>query len=155
CGAIVVLLLVRLVPAFDHAHLGRVALAATAGALAYTGIQWTQGLPELPNSFANLPAFDNYTLYLRLLLLRVSAATMVFTILTGIPGRDDSGDFYVLLLRATLGMMLMASANHLLMVFVAVEMASLPSYAMAGFLKGRRQSSEAAVKYVVYGGGAS
>src|SRR5262249_17051074 len=41
------------------------------------------------------------------------------------------------------------------MVFVAVEMASLPSYALAGFLKGRRQSSEAALKYVVYGGGAS
>jgi NADH-quinone oxidoreductase subunit N len=34
-------------------------------------------------------------------------------------------------------------------------MASLPSYALAGFLKGRRQSSEASLKYVVYGGGAS
>src|SRR6476646_4201575 len=34
-------------------------------------------------------------------------------------------------------------------------MTSLPSYALAGFLKGRRQSSEAALKYVVYGGGAS
>ena len=52
-------------------------------------------------------------------------------------------------------MMLMASANHLLMVFIGVEMASLPSYALAGFLKGRRLSSEAALKYVVYGGGAA
>src|SRR5207244_9758621 len=39
--------------------------------------------------------------------------------------------------------------------YIGVEMASLPSYALAGFLKGRRQSSEAALKYVVYGGGAS
>src|SRR5213078_1141582 len=45
--------------------------------------------------------------------------------------------------------------NHLLLVYIAIEMASLPSYALAGFLKGRRQSSEAALKYVVYGGGAS
>jgi NADH-quinone oxidoreductase subunit N len=52
-------------------------------------------------------------------------------------------------------MSLMASANHLMMVFIGVEMASLPSYALAGFLKGRRQSSEAALKYVVYGGAAS
>src|SRR5437879_7785999 len=52
-------------------------------------------------------------------------------------------------------MSLMASATHLLMVFIGVEMASLPSYALAGFLKGKRQSSEAALKYVVYGGGAS
>ncbi len=75
--------------------------------------------------------------------------------MTGIPDREDSADFYCLLLGATLGMMLMASANHLLMIYLAVEMASLPSYALAGFLKGRRQSSEAALKYVVYGGGAS
>jgi NADH-quinone oxidoreductase subunit N len=40
-------------------------------------------------------------------------------------------------------------------VFIGVEMASLPSYALAGFLKGRRQSSEASLKYVVYGGGAA
>src|SRR3954468_46910 len=120
CGAIVVLLLARLVPAFDHVHLGGVALAATAGALAYTGVQWAQDLPDVPNSFANLLAFDNYTLYLRMLLLGVCAATIVFTTLTGIPDREDSGDFYVLLLGATLGMLLMAAANHLLMVFVAV-----------------------------------
>ena len=56
---------------------------------------------------------------------------------------------------ATLGMSLMASASNLLMVFMTVEMASLPSYALAGFLKGRRQSSEAALKYVVYGAAAS
>jgi NADH-quinone oxidoreductase subunit N len=41
------------------------------------------------------------------------------------------------------------------MVFIAVEMASLPSYALAGFLKGKRISSEAALKYVVYGGGSA
>jgi NADH-quinone oxidoreductase subunit N len=52
-------------------------------------------------------------------------------------------------------MAIMASANHLMMVFIGIEMASLPSYALAGFLKGRRRSSEASLKYVVYGGGAA
>src|SRR5207237_294153 len=64
-------------------------------------------------------------------------------------------DFYTLLLGAVVGMSIMASANHLLMVFMGVEMASVPSYALAGFLKGNRSSSEAALKYVVYGGGAA
>jgi NADH-quinone oxidoreductase subunit N len=41
------------------------------------------------------------------------------------------------------------------MIYIGVEMASLPSYALAGFLKGKRQSSEASLKYVVYGGAAS
>src|SRR6185369_7602887 len=60
-----------------------------------------------------------------------------------------------LLLGAVLGMALMSMSTHLLMVFIAIEMASLPSYALAGFLKGKRQASEAALKYVVYGGGAA
>src|SRR5262249_49933188 len=81
--------------------------------------------------------------------------TIWLTLITRIPDREDSADFHVLLLGATLGMMIMAEANHLLMMYIGVEMASLPSYGLAGFLKGRRQSSEAALKYVVYGGGAS
>jgi NADH-quinone oxidoreductase subunit N len=52
-------------------------------------------------------------------------------------------------------MCLMASANHLLTVFLAVEMASVPSYVLAGLLKGRRVASEAALKYSVYGAGAA
>ena len=74
---------------------------------------------------------------------------------TGLPDAADSADFVTLVLGGALGMMLMASANHLLMVFLAVEMASLPSYVLAGFLKGKGRSSEAALKYVVYGAAAS
>lgn len=99
--------------------------------------------------------FDGFTVFFRIFLCAFTAMTIWLTRLTGIPDAEDSPDFYTLLLGATVGMSLMASANHLLMVYIAVEMASLPSYAMAGFLKGRRQSSEASLKYVVYGAGAS
>ena len=71
------------------------------------------------------------------------------------PIATTAPDIYTLVLGATLGMCIMASANHLLMVFLGVEMASVPSYALAGLLKGRRQSSEAALKYAVYGAGAA
>ena len=49
----------------------------------------------------------------------------------------------------------MVSANHLLMVFLAVEMASVPSYALAGIMRGQRPASEAALKYSIYGAGAA
>ena len=52
-------------------------------------------------------------------------------------------------------MCLMASANHLLTLFLGVEMASVPSYVLAGIVKGRRRASEAALKYAVYGAGAA
>ena len=69
------------------------------------------------------------------------------------PDNEDGPDFYTLLIGSTIGMMVATSANHLLMLFLGVEMMSVPSYVMVGFLKGRRSSSEAALKYVVYGAG--
>ncbi|MFM8705123.1 MAG: NADH-quinone oxidoreductase subunit N, partial [Planctomycetia bacterium] len=89
------------------------------------------------------------------LLMGFLALYIPFTKVSGIPDHEDGADFYTLVLGATLGMCLMASANHLLMVFMAVEMASVPSYALAGLLKGRKASSEAALKYAVYGAGAA
>src|SRR5262245_53595046 len=80
---------------------------------------------------------------------------VILTLVTGVPDADAATDVYTLVLGATIGMCLMASANHLLMVFMSVKMASVPSYALAGLLKGRRQSSEAALKYAIYGAGAA
>jgi NADH-quinone oxidoreductase subunit N len=166
CGTIVLLLLIRLFGRFNALHLGPVALVLTLYALWVSWSQWTQSMyydprllldnhPKVLQIFNGLLVYDNFTIFLRLFLLGFAALLIWLSLLTGIPDREDSADFYCLLLGATLGMSIMASANHLLMVFIGVEMASLPSYALAGFLKGRRQSSEASLKYVVYGGGAS
>jgi NADH-quinone oxidoreductase subunit N len=105
--------------------------------------------------FTGLLLFDPFTVYFRIFLLLFLLFVEWLTVVSGIPDQEDAPDFYVLLLGSTLGMLLMASANHLLMVFLAVEMTSVPSYAMVGFLKGRRAGSEAALKYVVYGAGAA
>jgi NADH-quinone oxidoreductase subunit N len=165
CGTIVLLLLLRLFRALDRVHLGGAALGLTLLALFIALCQWFgwfehaadprgRDVPSL-RLFTGLLVYDNFTIFLRVFLLSFAALVIWLSGLTGIPDREDSADFYCLLLGATLGMALMASANHLLMVFIAVEMASLPSFALAGFLKGRRQSSEAALKYVVYGGGSA
>ncbi|MGE5193423.1 MAG: NADH-quinone oxidoreductase subunit N [Deltaproteobacteria bacterium] len=105
--------------------------------------------------FTGLLLYDPFTAFFRIFLLLFLLFVEYLTVVSGIPDQEDAPDFYVLLLGSTLGMMLMASANHLLMIFLAVEMTSVPSYAMVGFLKGRRASSEAALKYVVYGAGAA
>jgi NADH-quinone oxidoreductase subunit N len=165
CGTIVILLVIRLFPRFDRRHLGWVALVLTLYALFLSWMQWEHapGYDPRPHFVANQPLnlfsglliFDNFSIFLKLFLLGFTALVILLCLITGIPDRDDSADFFCLLLGATLGMSVMASANHLLMVFIGIEMASVPSYALAGFLKGRRQSSEASLKYVVYGGGAA
>lgn len=105
--------------------------------------------------FTGLLVYDGLTLFLRVFLLLFLMLVVALTILSGIPDSEDGPDFYTLLLGSTVGMLLMVSANHLLILFLGIEMTSVPSYAMVGFLKGRRLSSEAALKYVVYGAGAA
>ncbi len=166
CGTIVLLLLLRLFSRFDRRHLGWVALVLTFYALLVAFNQWINdrhydprhqfGVPYRPlELFGGLLVYDNFTVFLKLFLFGFTTLVILLNLLTGIPDREDSADFFCLLLGATLGMSIMASSNHLLMIFLGIEMASVPSYALAGFLKGRRQSSEASLKYVVYGGGAA
>jgi NADH-quinone oxidoreductase subunit N len=119
------------------------------------GVNEVSGTDQSTPLFSRLIVYDRLTIFTRMFLLAFTALIIWLTLLTGIPDREDSADFHCLLLGSIVGMSLMASANHLLMVYIGIEMASLPSYALAGFLKGRRQSSEAALKYVVYGGGAA
>lgn len=105
--------------------------------------------------FGGMLMHDPFGLFFRLGLLLFLVLVVSLTVLTGIPDNEDGPDFYTLLLGSTVGMLLAVSANHLLMMFLAVEMMSVPSYAMVGFLKGQRRASEAALKYVVYGAGAA
>jgi len=100
-------------------------------------------------AFSGLLVYDYFTVFVRVFLYSFTALLIWLSLLTGVPDREDSADFYCLLLGATLGMAFMASSVHLLMIFIAIEMASLPSYALAGFLKGRRQSGEAALNHAL------
>lgn len=103
--------------------------------------------------FTGLLVHDPFALFFRLGLSLFVVFVVALTILTGIPDDDDGQDFYTLLLGATLGMMMAVGSNHLLMLFLSVEMMSVPSYALVAFQKGRKSASEAALKYVIYGAG--
>jgi NADH-quinone oxidoreductase subunit N len=165
CATILAMLFLRLFKGLDRLHMGSLAIAGIIAALVAAIRQWSPldpasvtpggGWPVRDNVFGGMLANDSLSVFARIFLIAATGLIAWLSLLTGIPDREDSSDFYTLLLGATIGMCVMASANHLLMVFIGVEMASLPSYALAGFMKGRRQSSEAALKYVVYGGGAS
>src|SRR5690242_19563559 len=121
CVGIVLLLLLRLLRIFDRLHLGGVALAVSLAALAAAIGQWRgeygfESLSQLGGSlplFSGLLVYDNFTIFLRVFLLVFTALIVWLTMLTGIPDREDSADFYCLLFGATLGMCLMSSANHL------------------------------------------
>ena len=90
-----------------------------------------------------------------LLLFVMGVVLMWFSTTADTMHEGDGPEFFVLLVGATLGMSLMASASNLLMLFMAVEMASLPSYVLAGFRKTHRVGAEASLKYVLFGAATS
>ena len=163
---IILLLLCRMLPLLRRLDSGLIAFGGVCFAAWYAYVDFT-GLGGLPGEailrtaggrqelFGGLLVFDAFTAFLRMVLTGFLLLYVLLTKLSGIPDREDGADFYSLVLGSSLGMCLMASANHLLMVFMAVEMASVPSYVLAGMLKGRPASSEAALKYAVYGAGAA
>lgn len=67
----------------------------------------------------------------------------------------ERGEYYVLLLLSIVGMMLMAAAADLIMVFLALELLSIPLYVLAGIAVPRPDSEEAALKYFLLGAFAS
>ena len=158
CGTILLLLGLRVFDRLARIPTWLVALAGCGVAL-WLSVPWQSlaagKLPEPVEIFTGMLVIDSLTLFFRFMLLLFAILFIVFTRISGIPDRHDAPDFYTLVLGATLGMLLMAEANHLLVIFLAVEMASVPSYVLAGMLKGRRRSSEAALKYSVYGAGAA
>ena len=159
CATILIILTVRVFRRprfFDDAFV--LALVGVGTALYFAlppGGFATAGEIHAQEIFSGLLIYDTLTIYIRCLLLFFAVLFILLTKLTGLVTMEDSPDILCLVLGATLGFCVMASANHLLTVFMGVEMASVPSYVMAGILKGRPRSSEAALKYAVYGAGAA
>jgi NADH-quinone oxidoreductase subunit N len=156
CATIVVLLLVRVfkggeyIPSFLLALVGTI--AALVLALPEQGLSSWQSLGR-HELFDGMLVYDSLTAFTRVFLLAFAVLFIILSRLTGIADAKDGQDYYTLVLGSTLGMSLMASSNHLMMLFMSVEMASVPSYVLAGIVKGRQRSSEAALKYAVYGAG--
>lgn len=149
---VLLLLFLRMFRGSSRLHLGGIAFG---GALAALVSLWA---PELgfwnlaPGSaaFTGLLQLDPASQYLRTLIVLGTLLLVVLSRITAFPTLDDDADFYTLLLGSTVGLMLLVTANHLAMIFLALEMASLPSYVLSGFRKDRR-GSEAALKYVLFG----
>lgn len=156
CAVIMLLLLVRLFDGKQRLDLWFVAIAGSVVSFLFSQ-PWLVcgGGVERTEIFTGLLVIDGFTIAVRSIILLFLVLFLIFTKISGIPDSDDSPDIYTLVFGATVGMCLMVSSNHLLMVFLAIEMASVPSYALAGMLKGRKRGSEAALKYAIYGAGAA
>lgn len=102
-------------------------------------------------AFSGALAIDDYTVYFELVILLTAAMTVAMS-LEYVPDFGlSAAEYYALLLFAALGMMLMAAAGDLIVIFLGLETMSIAVYALAGFIRRDPRSSEAAIKYFLLG----
>ena len=125
---------------------GSMAALATAVFFLASG----SGLNGAFSLFSDALVVDGMSLFLTVIVTAVVAMVSIASY-DYLEGHRHQGEYYGLVLLAATGMSLMASANSLATAFVALELASLPSYALVAFLKDDRGSVEAGLKYFLIG----
>ncbi len=105
--------------------------------------------------FNQMVVLDGFASFLQVLFLVSGLATVALAYDYVQRMNINYGEFYVLMMFSIAGMMLMSQAYNLLMVFLALELLSIPIYVLAGFARTRLESEEAALKYFLLGAFAS
>jgi NADH-quinone oxidoreductase subunit N len=103
------------------------------------------------SAFSNGIAVDRYGLFFTLLFCVASGLTLLMSM--GYLEFTDirTGDYYSLILFSTVGMVLMATATDLIIIFLGLEVMSLAVYVLSGIWREQQRSNEAALKYFLLG----
>ena len=137
----------------DTALAGMLALPGLAVTAAVVVWYWAGGATVV--GVPQMMALDTYRLVADLIFLVAAGATILLS-LAYLPREGmRAPEYYVLVLFATVGMMLMAGAADLIILFLGLEIMSVAVYVLAGFRRGDAFSSEAALKYFLIGAFAS
>ena len=119
-------------------------------------IQFATSTGEISYTFSNM-FVDDLMADLLKIFLYMTVIVVLFYSRAYVADREamNKGEYYVLALFATLGMMVMISANHFLTIYIGLELLSLSLYAMVAMNRDSVVSTEAAMKYFVLGALAS
>jgi NADH-quinone oxidoreductase subunit N len=130
------------------------ALLAAAGMIAALIVTVLQ-IGEEQEAFGGMIVVDGFAHVLMLLFLGVglTAILLAYDYLKRVG--IERGEYYTLLLFTLSGMMLMSTAGDLIVVFLSLELLSIPLYVLTGFARPQPESEEAAIKYFLLGAFAS
>jgi len=105
--------------------------------------------------FHRMIILDNFSLFFKVISLLAVLLVIWMSVGSQEIRQVHQGEYYTVLLTSALGMFFMASSSNLLMAYMSLELVSITSYILTGMLPHNRRSSEAALKYLIYGGVAS
>ncbi|HXZ23288.1 MAG TPA: NADH-quinone oxidoreductase subunit N [Methanomassiliicoccales archaeon] len=139
---------IRAVTKNDKATAGW-ALIGVAGSMLFTAAFFYDGSGA--GTFANLLRLDAFSA-LFMLVFQAVALYVIIASIKFVDREKHTGEYYALIMLATVGMMVVASSLDLITLFVGIELTSLSSYALVAFRKKDKKGAEAATKYFIIGG---
>jgi NADH-quinone oxidoreductase subunit N len=125
-------------------HLSILGLLAAIGGAIYA---YQQPGP----AFGNMLIVDGFATFFRVLVLVVGILTVLPSYGFLARQQAETGEFHALLLFSIVGQCLMAAANDLIIIFIGLEISSIASYILAGYLRDDKRANEAALKYFLLG----
>lgn len=124
--------------------------AALAGTLASAAALFPMS-GHMGQWYSNLWIVDDYSIFFHVVILFIAAMTILASMDYLRRESLNHGEYYALLLFASVGMMVMAASNDLMMIFIGLEILSIATYVLAGFRRTDLRSNESAMKYFLLG----
>jgi NADH-quinone oxidoreductase subunit N len=144
---IVVMMLEAVTSPRQKPQLGTLSLVALA--IAFLANLYAFGSPG--DAFQSMIIVDPFGTFFRALVLAVGFLCVLTSFGYLRREKAESGEFYSLILFSLVGQCMLATANNLIMVFIALEISSIATYVLAGFLRNDRRNNESALKYFLLG----
>src|ERR1039457_5166143 len=129
---------------YAFGHLSIMALIAAIGGTVYA---YTQAGP----AFGGMLMVDGFATFFRVLVLVVGILVVLPSYRFLARQDAETSEYHALLLFSIAGQCLMAAANDLIIVFIGLEISSIASYVLAGYLRDDKRANEAALKYYLLG----
>src|ERR1700722_8138672 len=102
-------------------------------------------------SFSNMLIVDGFATFFRVLVIAVGILSLFSAVQYLKREHAESAEYYALLLFSVTGQCIMATANELIMIFIGLEISSIATYVLAGYLRDDKRNNEAALKYFLLG----
>jgi NADH-quinone oxidoreductase subunit N len=129
---------------------GAMRMLALAGLVAAIGASvYAYSIPGA--AFHGMLIVDGFATFFRVLVFLVGVLTVLSSHQYLERERAETGEYYALLLFSIAGQGIMVTANELIMIFIGLEISSIASYVLAGYLRDDKRANEAALKYFLLG----
>jgi NADH-quinone oxidoreductase subunit N len=142
-----IMVLVPLIGQREKNFFGNLTIAALAAGI--VAAVYANNFPGL--SFSGMLVTDGFATFFRVLTMGVAILTVLISYQYLSREHAEAGEYHALILFSVVGQCIMVSANELIMVFIGLEISSIATYVLAGYLRDDKRNNESALKYFLLG----